>query len=99
MRKRSSDSRELKTKAEVMQALGGAQPIPAVAALTGSSRKNTENWSRGPTFPSRYFLVMIAALHQKGYSAPPELWGQVTPGDRKQALASLIAVQRRRVAA
>jgi hypothetical protein len=96
MGKRSSDSRELTTKEEVMTALGG---IAGISALTGSEYGAVENWKRLRTFPSRCFLVMTFALHKKRLSAPPELWGQVTPAERKQALASLIAAQRRRVAA
>jgi hypothetical protein len=96
MARRSPDSRELRTKSEVMAALGG---ISAVCALTGSGYSATENWKRLPTFPSRYFLVMTFALHRIGRSAPPELWGQVTPADRRQALAAMIAVVRKQKAA
>lgn len=96
MGNRSSDSRELKTKAEVMAALGG---IVAVCALTGAEYGAVENWKRLKTFPSRYFLVMAFALNGKGLRAPPELWGQATPAQRKRALETLIAEQKRRVSA
>lgn len=91
MRTKASDSRPLRaltTKAEVMRELGGIGPV---SALTGSSTKNTENWSRAVTFPSRYFLVMSFALYRRGAFASPKLWGQVTPGERKHALAAMIA--------
>jgi hypothetical protein len=80
----------------VLQALGGDH---AVAALTGADYKNVEGWRRAERFPSRYFLVMAFALHKKRLSAPPELWGQVTPAERKEALTALIGLQKRKVAA
>lgn len=88
MAKKLSDSRLLRTKIEVMRELGGLGPV---SALTGSSRKNTENWSRAAHFPSRYFLVMSAALLQRGLRAPPQLWGMVIPARRKQVLQAMIA--------
>lgn len=96
MARRIPESRALETTREVLDALGGDH---AVAALTGSDYKNVEGWRRAQTFPSRYFLVMTFALHKKRRSAPPELWGQVTPAERAQALAALIAAQKRKVAA
>lgn len=96
MGKRIPESRELTTKAEVLDALGGDH---AVAALIGSYYKNVEGFRRAKTIPSRYFLVMAFALHQKGFAAKPELWGQVTPAERKRALNALIAQQKRLVAA
>ena len=96
MARRIPESRSLKTKQEVLQALGGEH---AVAALTGSDYKNVEGWRRADKFPSRYFLVMWFALHTQGSDAPPELWGVVTPAERKEALAALIARQKRLVAA
>ena len=74
--------------AEVMRELGG---IGLVATLTGSSPKNTENWSRADNFPARYFLVMSFALHRRGAFASPKLWGQVTPAERKLAVQATIA--------
>jgi hypothetical protein len=91
MRTKSPDSRSLRiltTKAEVMRELGG---IAGLSALTGSSTKNTENWSRAKQFPARYFLVMSFALYRKGARAAPEMWGQVTPAQRKQAIEAMIA--------
>jgi hypothetical protein len=100
MGRKPPDSRSLrilKTKAEVMRELGG---IGGLSALTGSKPKNTENWSRADKFPARYFLVMTFALYRKGARAAPEMWGQVTPAERKQALAAIIAdVEKERSAA
>jgi len=92
----------LRTPAEVMTALGGRDPVAPVAALTGADYKTVWPWKTAKRFPSRYFLVMFWALHQKGLSAPPELWGQVTPAARRlavQALIAQIAAQKQRVAA
>lgn len=91
MAKRSRDSRVLRTKEEVMTALGGIQ---RVCELTGSGYSAAENWKRLASFPSRYFLVMTFALHEIGLSAPPELWGQVMPAQRKAALQAMIAAVR-----
>jgi hypothetical protein len=86
MGRRPRDS-TLRTKEEVMTALGGIQ---AICALTGSEYGAVENWKRLRTFPSRYFLLMTFALHKKGLIALPELWGQVTPAERKAALQAMI---------
>lgn len=91
-----SDSRCLTTTTDVVKALGGIRPV---SVLTGSTYKATENWSRAKTFPSRYFLVMTHALEKRRLAAPPELWGMVTPEQRKQALQDLIAAQKQRAAA
>ena len=97
MARRTGDSRQLTTTVQVMKALGG---IKGVSALTGSSYGSTENWSRAPSFPARFFLVMSFALHSKRLSAPPELWGQVTPAQRRAALRAVIAaVQKQKAAA
>lgn len=96
MARRSAESGELKTKEEVLEKLGGDH---GAAALTGSEYKNVETWKRARTFPSRYFLVMTFALYQRGYTAPPELWGQVTPAQRKHALRAMIALAQKQNAA
>lgn len=86
----------LTTTVAVMKALGG---IAGVCALTGSGYKATENWSRQRTFPAHYFLVMTHALRQRRLSAPPQLWRQVTPEERKRALEAAIEQQQRKVEA
>jgi hypothetical protein len=92
---KQSESRPLTTTVAVMRALGGIQ---AVSALTGSGYKATENWNRFETFPPRYFLVMTWALHKKGLSAPPELWGMVTPAERRKAIEAVIGATREQAA-
>lgn len=90
------DSKDLQTTGSVIHALGG---LSAVSALTGAGYKLVSGWGKASKFPSRYFLVMTLALHKKRLSAPPELWGMVTPEQRKQALQDLIAAQKQRAAA
>jgi hypothetical protein len=90
------DSSALTTTAEVISALGG---LRRVSALTGAHYKLVSGWRQAPTFPARYFLVMTFALSRKRLSAPPELWKQVTPKERKKALSALIAEQKQMVAA
>lgn len=90
------DSRELQTTAAVISALGG---LRQVSALTGASYKLVSGWQNSPTFPARYFLVMTLALHRKRKTAPPELWGMVTPAQRKQALEAVIAAHKQKAAA
>jgi hypothetical protein len=96
------ESAILETKQAVLDALGGDH---AVAALTGAGNKSAgykvvEGWRRAKTFPARYFLVMTFALHRIGRAARPELWGQVTPTQRRRAVSAMIAeVQKQRSAA
>jgi hypothetical protein len=103
MARRTPESRQLSTTSAVLSALGPAgadlpAAIHAVAALTGADWRNVHGWQRAETFPSRYFLVMWFALWRRGYSAPPELWSQVTPGQRKLALREMIAATQKRAA-
>jgi hypothetical protein len=81
---RRSESRTLQTCAEVMEALGGAT---RVARLTGAKYKTVWPWAEGPTFPSRYFLVMTWALKRSRLKAPPSLWGMVTTAEMEKAAA------------
>jgi hypothetical protein len=68
--------RDLTTTTEVIDALGG---IAAVVDITGGKYNAVANWKAFDTFPSRYFLVMTAALTMKGYRAPAALWAMVEP--------------------
>lgn len=88
---RRFESRKLRSTFEVMKALGGAT---AVSSLVGARYKTVWPWSEASTFPSRYFLVMTWALHKKGLAAPPELWGMVTPAERRKAIEAAIDAAR-----
>ncbi len=89
------DSSQLQTTGSVIHALGG---LLAVSALTGAGYKLVSGWGKASKFPARYFLVMTHALEKKRLTAPPELWGMVTPEQRKDALRDLIAAQKHRAA-
>lgn len=90
------DSKTLESTSAVIQALGG---LRAVSALTGARYKLVSGWGRDDTFPARYFLVMTHALRRRRLNAPPALWGQVTPQERKKALQAAIAEQQQKVEA
>lgn len=81
---KNPESRLLRTKPEVMQALGG---IAGLSKLTRSGYKATENWSRAKTFPSRFHALMIWELRKRGLRAPASLWGQVTTPEMEKAAA------------
>jgi len=93
MRKR--ESRQLQSKTEVIEALGGER---AVAALTGASYKIVENWKREKKIPGKYYPVMIHALRRKRLNAPDTLWNVVTPAMRRAEIGDKIAQQRARMA-
>lgn len=84
MRQRSPDSRKLRTKDEVIAALGG---VLGLCELTGLSYRRVENWKRLRTFPSRYYLVMVQALQEQRMTAPPALWGMLTKAETADAAA------------
>ncbi len=69
---------ELRTTAEVIDALGGNQPV---ANLTSSTNKAVSNWRGFPTFPSNTYLAIIEALRARGKTAPASLWGMKTPAE------------------
>ncbi len=64
--------RYLGTTVEVIDALGG---IAAVAELTGRKYTAAANWNVSDRFPANTYVILHHALHQRGLSAPPELWG------------------------
>ncbi|MFA7280817.1 MAG: hypothetical protein WC100_12040 [Sterolibacterium sp.] len=63
---------ELNTTSEVLDALGGNA---GVAELTGSKPKAVWNWRSFDKFPANTYAVMIAALQERGKTAPASLWG------------------------
>ena len=64
--------RTLTTTAEVIEELGG---FPAIVALTGCSETAPYNWKNA--FPSKTYVVIQAALAERGYTAPDSLWNMV----------------------
>lgn len=75
----------LTTTGEVVDALGG---IGAVAGLTGRKYTAAHNWLGFQKFPSNTYLVMSAALAEKGKTAPASLWGMVEPSPSAQESAA-----------
>ena len=66
----------LETTSDVIEALGGNQPV---AALTASKLNAVSNWRTFPTFPSNTYVAMTGALHAIGKTAPPSLWSMRVP--------------------
>jgi hypothetical protein len=69
-------ARHLDTTTAVMDALGGH---PKVAILTNRKPKAAWNWYKFEHFPPDTYIVMTAALAERGCTAPPSLWRMVTP--------------------
>ena len=61
----------LTTTAAVMDELGGTE---AVARLTGRNYKAAFAWRAFTAFPANTFLVLNAALKERGHTAPLSLW-------------------------
>jgi hypothetical protein len=72
---------EIFKTSEVVDILGG---YLAVAELTGAKPKAASNWRRFETFPSNTYVAMIAALNEKGKTAPASLWGMKVPAEAAQ---------------
>jgi hypothetical protein len=60
------------TAVEVMEALGGNV---GVGRLTGGKPSAVSNWKTFGKFPANQYVVMIEALRERGFDAPPSLWG------------------------
>lgn len=68
--------RTLNSTEDVIEALGGNQ---AVAAITRRNKDGVVwNWKDRKTFPANTYVVLKAALKERGLSAPDSLWG-MTP--------------------
>lgn len=65
---------KLSTAAEVIDNLGG---IAEVARLTRRTYNAVSNWRVLGSFPANTFLVLNAALKERGYTASPSLWRMV----------------------
>lgn len=62
----------LRSTKDVIDALGG---VRAVASLTGRNYPAAHAWLGMNRFPANTYLVLTAALHRDGKTAPPSLWG------------------------
>lgn len=66
---------------QVFDALGG---IPGLQELTGSKYKTVHYWKQSASFPSRFYVLMTAALNERGLSADPSLWDMEVPAEAAQ---------------
>lgn len=71
----------LTTSDQVLDALGG---LPGVQELTGAKYKTVHFWKQSASFPSRFYVVMTAALNERGLSADPALWDMEVPAEAAQ---------------
>lgn len=71
---------ELQTVREIIDALGGAGEI---ARLTDRETNHVVNWRNEGRFPAKTFLVITAALKERGHSAPIALWGMIEQQPRE----------------
>lgn len=64
--------RELQTVDEVIDQLGGTA---ATARLTARKDQHVSNWRAAKRLPADTFLILRAALAERGLTAPARLWG------------------------
>jgi hypothetical protein len=74
--------KRLRTAQQVIDRLGGLNEI---ARMTATDLKSAYNWPRFGQFPSSTYVVMIRALHRRGFTAPAPLWGMRMPARSKRA--------------
>jgi hypothetical protein len=65
---------QLRTTAEVIDALNGIQ---AVVAITGRSTQAVWNWKNRGVFPAWTYLALTRALAEKGREADPRLFRMI----------------------
>jgi hypothetical protein len=69
-------AKKLSTAAEVIDVLGGTA---ATARIAGRKAQHVTNWRASGKLPANTFLVLSAALRERGKEAPPSLWGITEP--------------------
>lgn len=65
---------ELTSVPDIIKVLGGVGPV---AQMTGRDYGAAWHWTKWPHFPADTYLVLKAALAERGYEAPPHLWRMV----------------------
>lgn len=77
-----SDLQTLDSIPEIFDALGG---IPAICSLIGAtgerSWQQVDNWRKRGRLASHTYVVLQDALRERGFQAPPALWGMIEPAD------------------
>lgn len=79
--------RMLKTRADVIDALGGTMEV---AAELDATYRAVHNWRRFSNhIPPMYYPYMLGRLHKMGLTAPASMWGIYEPSkaQRKKAVA------------
>ncbi len=72
--------RALTSASEVIDALGGTTATSRITGRKGLTP--VYNWRATGRLPADTFLVLQAKLAERGYTAPPALWGIVEPERR-----------------
>lgn len=72
--KQGMDVKTLETSSEIVDALGGNGPT---GDITEADPKTVSAWRSANAFPPRTYLVMTAALAERGYAAPASLWKMI----------------------
>lgn len=68
------EPKTLETSSEIIDALGGNGPT---GEITEADPKTVSAWRSANAFPPRTYLVMKAALADRGIDAPPTLWKMI----------------------
>lgn len=69
------------TVGTVIDLLGGTAEV---AALTQRSYKAVWMWRALNKFPAATYVMLAAALAERGYEAPLSLWGMEPPADDRK---------------
>jgi hypothetical protein len=65
----------LDTVDAVIDTLGGTEQVRKITRYNETSA--VPMWKNRGKFPAKTFKVMQDALRERGFTAPPELWGMV----------------------
>jgi hypothetical protein len=66
----------VETVADAIAKLGGPT---ATGKLVGRSAQSVVNWRAANKFPGDTYLILSAALEDRGLRAPPSMWGLIEP--------------------
>lgn len=66
-------TKRLQSVEEVIEELGGPKAVKAITHCASPSV--VPMWKNRKKFPAKTFTLLQAALHERGLSAPNDLWG------------------------
>lgn len=72
----------LHTPKDVIETLGGNA---VVGRITGVNPKSVSMWRGFKKLPAKTYIVLSAALQERGCYAPPSLWGMSEPEQQQAA--------------